>query len=129
MKKLAFSMALVAALVIGVTYVSADTAKKGEKTVIVGTVVEISTYAMKGVGEDTVDAHVNRAELGFPVAILEDETGDMYVCVYRHTAPASPMTLANEVLKPFMGQKVAAQGLVYKAKGANVLRLSIVSEY
>lgn len=126
MKKFIVTITVVAALMGGVAFVSADAPEKG---VVVGTVIEISTYTMKGLGEDTVAAHVSRAEQGFPVAILEESTGDMYICTYRHTAPASPMTLANEHLAPFMGKMVAAQGIKYKAPGANLLRLSIISEY
>ena len=123
---LSFSLLSVAAYV---SYAAADTAQKPEKGVVVGTAIEITTYAMKGLGEDIVQAHVSRTQQGFPVGILEEETGRVYVCSYRHPAPASGMTLANEMLEPYMGQKVAAQGLKYHAKGISVLRMSIVSDY
>jgi hypothetical protein len=109
--------------------VAADVAAKPEKGVIVGTAVELSTYAMQGLGAGSTEAMLARCEQGFPVGILEEETGTIWVCVYRSNAPASGMETANETMQEFMGKKVAAQGLKYAAKGVNVLRLSVISEY
>lgn len=99
------------------------------KGVLVGNVIEISTFAMKGTGEDAIEGAKHRAETGFPVGILEDETGTLWVATYRHTAPASHLETANKILAPYVGMKVAAQGLKYSLDGVNVVRLSVVSEY
>ena len=107
----------------------AEGGAKPEKGIIVGNVIEITTYAMKGLGEDTVEGAKHRAETGFPVGILEDGTGIVWIATYRHTAPASHLETANELLAEYVGMKVAAQGLKYTQKGANVVRLSVVSEY
>ena len=105
-------------------------APKGKKGMIVGEAVELSTYAMLDESIETyLESQKNRAKLGFPVAIIEEGSGDVYVCVYRNSAPASSMTPANDILGPLLGQKVAAQGLIYKRGSVNVIRLSIVSEY
>jgi hypothetical protein len=109
--------------------VAADAAVKPEKGVIVGTAVELSTYAIQGLGEGSTDAMVARCEQGFPVGIVDEETGAVWVCIYRSNAPASGIGTANETMQEFMGKKVAAQGLKYAAKGVNVLRLSVISEY
>lgn len=102
----------------------------GVKGVVVGEVIELTTYAVKGHGTDeTAAAGANRAEQGFPVGILEEETGDVYICAYRNPAPASGMVLANAMLKPLMGQKVVAQGLIYDRGSYKFMRMSIVSEY
>lgn len=129
MKYLTLTTVLIASLFTVVAYVSAGTAPTAEKGVIVGNVVDIATYATKGLGEDNTDAFKNRAELGFPVGIVEEGTGRVYICVYRNPAPASGLQTANDVLAPYMGMKVAAQGLKYHAEGVNLLRLSIISEY
>lgn len=129
MKKLALILVICISMLSAVAYVSADVAQKPEKGIIVGTAIEISTYAMKGIDEGSTEAMRNRCELGFPVGILDDETGQVYVCVYRNSAPASGLELANDVMVELMGMKVAAQGLKYRAKGAYVLRLSVISEY
>ncbi len=119
------AVALFATMAIGF----AAEAPKPEKGILVGTAIEITTYAMKGLGEDTVPGAKHRAENGFPVGILEDETGDVWICSFRNSAPASHLETANEALAPYIGQKVVVQGLKYKAKGANVIRLSVISEY
>lgn len=129
-RALVFSTLLAAGLAIGVSMVSANEAPKAEKSVVVGRVVDIATYAMKGsYAEEHTAAFKNRAELGFPVAIVDDETNEVYVAVFRTPAPAAPLETANEILMPLMGKKVAAQGMVYRAPGVNLIRLSVVSEY
>ena len=130
MKKWA-AMAAVAVMVLsGVSYVSAQSAPKPEKGVLVGTAVEVSTYLMKGLDfEGFADTCKNRAGQGFPVAIVEDETDKLYVLVYRNPAPASSLETANKILGDLMGQKVVMQGLIYRNKDANLIRISVVSEY
>ena len=129
MKCLTLTIVLIASIFTVVAYVSAGTAPEPEKGVLVGQVVDITTYATKGLGEENVAAFKSRTELGFPVGIVEEETGRVYICVYRNPAPASGLETANDVLAPYMGMKVAAQGLKYHAEGVNLLRLSIISEY
>ena len=113
----------------GMAFVSAQEAPKAEKGVLVGDAIEITTYAMKGHGEEHVAGAKQRAERGFPVGILEEETGEIWVCVFRNTAPASHLETGNKVMTPYIGQKVVVQGLKYRAKGVNVIRVSVVSEY
>ena len=129
MKYCTLATVIIASLFTAVAYVSAGEAPVATKGILVGDVIDITTYAMKGHGEDSIEAYKNRAALGFPVGILEEETGRVYICVYRNPAPASGLQLANDVLAPYMGMKVAAQGLKYHAEGVNLLRLSIISEY
>ena len=109
--------------------VAGDAVITPEKGVIIGTAVELSTYASQGLGEGSAEAMSARCEQGFPVGIVEEETGTVWICFYRSNAPASGMEPANKTLQEFMGKKVAAQGLKYAAKGVNVLRLSVISEY
>ena len=129
MKYCTLATVIIASLFTAVAYVSAGEAPQATDGIIVGDVIDITTYAMKGHGEDSIEAYKNRAALGFPVGILEEETGRVYICVYRNPAPASGLQLANDVLAPYMGMKVVAQGLKYHAEGVNLLRLSIISEY
>lgn len=106
-----------------------DAAPKGEKGIIVGDIIELGTYAMQGNTPELVPAHKARIEEGFPVGILEDETGEIWVAVYRNNAPASHLELANKHLAEYVGKKVTVQGLKYKAKGVSVIRVSVISEY
>ena len=129
MKKTTLVIAIIASLFTAITYVSAGTAPEPERGVLVGNVIDLATYAMKGPGEENTASYKNRCELGFPVGIVEEGTGRVYVCIYRNTAPASALSTANDALAPYMGMKVAAQGLKYHGEGINVLRLSVISEY
>lgn len=112
-----------------VAYVAADATVKPERGVVIGTAVEISTYATQGLGEGSTDAMVSRCAQGFPVGIVEEETGKVWICIYRDNAPASGLETANKAMQEFMGKKIAAQGLKYEAQGVNVMRLSVISEY
>lgn len=129
MKKSLVIVGVIATALSAMAFVSAQEAAKPEKGVLVGNAIEITTYAMKGYSEEHFPGARHRAEAGFPVGIIEDETGDFWVCAYRNTAPASHLETANKVMAPLIGQKVVVQGLMYRAKGVNVIRVSVISEY
>jgi len=128
-KRILCSIMMVAMLAFAATYAAASARQSPSSGIVIGHAVEISTYAMKGLDAEHIEAMKFRSSNGFPVGIIEEETGKLYVCVYRNPAPASGLETANEKLAPFLGLKVAAQGLVYSAEGVNVIRLSIVTEY
>ena len=124
-------IALVAALIVsvGMAYESLG-GTEPEDGMIVGEAIDITGYAMFGrVGEEHIESGKYRAEHGFPVGIREEETGDVWIAVYRLPVPAAGLQTANKVLAPFMGMTVVAQGLKYRAEGVNLIRLSLVSEY
>ncbi len=101
-----------------------------EDGLVVGEVIDIGNYAMKGLrGEENAAAGRYRSDLGFPIGILEDETGRVYIALYRLPVPAAGVQTGNTILSPYMGKKVAAQGTKYHADGVNVLRISLVTEY
>ena len=131
MKKWAAWTMAGAILLGGIAYVSsARGAPTPEKGIIIGQAIEFSTYAMHDRGDEGyVAALVNRAELGFPVGILEEDTGEIWIVVYRNPAPASGLQTGNDMLAPLMGKKIVVQGLKYRAPGVNVIRMSIASEY
>jgi len=126
---LAWTACVMLAISAGALVYAQDTAPKGEKGIIVGDIVELGTFAMQGNTPDLAAAHKARIEEGFPVGIVEDETGDVWVAVYRNNAPASHLELANKHAAEYVGKKVTVQGLKYKAKGVNVIRISVISEY
>ena len=123
-------IALTVATAVATTTIGVVSAQdKAEKKLIIGDVIEMSTYAMKDSEEDLSGAIKSRLEQGFPAAILEDETGDVYVAVYKNPAPASALERGNEHLIEYVGKKVVANGLVYERNGVKVIRMSLVSEY
>jgi len=127
MKKILVTIALIVALGT-VVYVAADVPTP-EKGIIVGTAIELSTYATQGVTEDDVPAMVSRCQQGFPVGIVDETTGEVWVAIFRSNAPASALETGNRMLEPLMGKKVSAQGLKYEAKGVNLIRIAVISEY
>ncbi len=131
MKKWAFGTMAVAVVMLGtVAYVQAADEVKGERGVIVGTAISIADYGMTGAaGEDAIESATFHAEQGFPVGILEEETGEVWIAVWRDSAPASHLETANEQMKPLMGKMVTASGLLYRQDGVNVIRMSLISEY
>ena len=129
MKKTLLTLALVASLAISFGVAQVNAGGNGEKGIVIGDAVELSTYSMKGISPETKDEMQNRADQGFPVGVIEEETGDLWVCVYRNSAPASGVEPANEAMREFLGSKVVVQGLKYKANGVNVIRFSNISEY
>lgn len=123
--------ALAIALTVG-TYVkvSAQTADpEGEKGMVVGTIVELTTYAMTGDYTEHVDAAKARAEEGFPVAIIEEETNAVWILAYRNAAPASHLEVPNKRVGEFIGQMAVVQGLKYTKNDVNVIRFSVIAEY
>ena len=129
MKKIVFALGVVVAVFTVVAYVSAGTPRE-EEVVIVGEVIDIANYGMLGRrGEENREAGQYRAKNGFPIGILEEETGKIYIAVYRVPVPAAGLTTANGVLSPFMGQTVVVSGVKYSMPGLNVIQVSIVSEY
>lgn len=127
MKKALFAICVIA-LVIG-TIVRVDAQAEGEKGMIVGTVVELTTYAMTGDHSANVAAAKARAEEGFPVAIIEEETNEVWILAYRNAAPASHLEVPNDHVAELIGQMAVVQGLKYTKDNVNVIRFSVIAEY
>ena len=125
-------VAVAAIAVCGATVMAlvVDRAPEAEKGTIVGEVIDIGNYAMKGEhGEVHAAAGLHRLGQGFPVGILEEGTDRVYVAIYRQPVPAAALQTANAALTPYMGKKVVIQGLKYHAVGINLVNIGIVSEY
>ncbi len=124
-KALVFTGA-VAVLLVSMTFVVSGESAQPEKGILIGTAIELSTYAMQG---NNAESMVFRAENGFPVGLIEEETGELFICVFRNPAPASSMETANKRMTPLMGKKVVLQGLVYRSDSFNLIRIGTLSEY
>ena len=127
MKKSVLVFAIVAILATAIVNVNAAT--KPEKGLLIGTVVDLTTLAMTGDIEGNLETAKNRAEHGFPVGLIEDETGTVWILVYRNSAPASHLQVANKFVQEYMGMQVVMQGLKYKSNGVNAIRFTTISEY
>lgn len=131
MKNVILGIILASLIFGGMSYVSAGGKNAApQKGVIVGEVIDISTYAMQGGrGATQAESGLFRCELGFPVGILEEETGVVWVAVYRNPVPAAGLQTANLILAPLLGKKAVIQGWLYRAQGVNLIRVGVVSEY
>lgn len=129
-KKILLASVVTAIAFTAVLYAATLTASQAEKGMIIGEVIDITGYAMFGrLGEENREAGLYRAEHGFPIGVLEEETGTVWNAVYRLPVPAAGLQTANKILSPFMGQKVVVQGSLFRAKGVSLVRVSLVSEY
>jgi hypothetical protein len=129
MKKSVLAIAVIAMLATAIVKVNAASAPKPEKGILVGTIVELTTLAMMGDMADNLETAKDRAEHGFPVALIEDETATVWILSYRNSAPASHMEVANKHVQEYIGMQVVVQGLKYKNGGVNAIRFSTISEY
>lgn len=125
MKKILVSFILGCLITLGAVQVLAVS---GQKSTIMGEVIDIAGYAMKDArGEEDAEAGRFRAEKGFPVGILTEE-GEVYVAVYKNPAPASGLETANDMLMDLMGKEAVVRGTVYEAQGIKVVQVQIASE-
>ena len=113
-----------------ILYFNAQAADTPEKGIVIGEVIEMTSYVMLGGDSENYPATAkSRAEHGFPLAIIEEETGELWIPAYRHSAPASHLKLANPQLTELVGKVAVLQGLKYRGDKMNVIRFSVASEY
>ena len=103
-------------------------AQRPQRSTVTGEVIEIASFVVKDAhGEEHAEAGKFRAGEGFPVGILTED-GDVYIAVYRSSAPASPLKTANETLAELMGKAVVAQGKLFERAGIKVIEIAVVAE-
>ena len=125
------SVCIAAVLVLGATVYVAAQGQPGKlrKGMVLGEVVDIFGYISRGaMGERYAEAGKFRAEKGFPVGILEDETGKLFIAVYKNPAPASGVETANKKLAELVGKKAIAQGQIWEKDGLQAIQIRVVSE-
>lgn len=103
--------------------VSAGTKEAPVKTVT-GEVVSLCNYLVNDArGPEAAPAGQFLVEKkGLPVAILDDQTGTLYIAILKLN------NRANEKLGPLMGKIVNARGPVYEKNGVHLIEIQIVSE-
>lgn len=115
----------VLALGIAGGYAHAQTKKDAPQSKLIsGEVISLCGYLVRDQhGEEGRDAGIFLTETkGLPIAILEEETGEIYIAVWKGFQSATPK------LAPYMGMKVNAKGFVYSKAGTHLIELQIVSE-
>jgi hypothetical protein len=101
--------------------------KKSKEITILGEVVDIQCYVSGATGPGKGPYHkecaISCAKGGMPIGILEDGTDVLYVAGQTKTA----MKNANELLLPFVAEKVKVTGRVYEKGGMKLLLVNKVS--
>jgi hypothetical protein len=102
--------------------------KQVKESTIVGEVVDIQCYASgatgTGKGPSHKDCAVSCAKGGIPLGILEDKTNTLYVVGQSKVA----MKGANEMLLPFVAEKVKVTGKIYEKGGLKFLLARKISK-
>lgn len=102
--------------------------KQGKDMTITGEVVDLQCYVTgltgPGRGASHKDCAVSCAKGGIPLGILEDKTNALYVTGQSKVA----MKGANEMLLPFVAEKVKASGRVFQKGGLKFLLIRKISK-
>ncbi len=102
--------------------------QKGKQITIVGEVVDSQCYITgltgPGKGLSHKDCALMCAKAGIPLSILEDKTGTLYLAGQSKKAMAG----ANELLIPFVAEKVKVTGRLFEKGGMKMLLISKVSK-
>ena len=121
MKKLFFVLAILT------IYGLAVAQQKGKVVTIVGEVVETQCYVSgltgPGKGPGHKECALKCAKQGIPLSILEDKTGMVFLAGQTKKAQSG----ANEMLIPFIAQKVNVTGRLYEKGGLKLILISKVS--
>lgn len=102
--------------------------KNGKEITIIGEVIETQCYVTGLTGSGKGLAHkecaVNCAKGGIPLSILEEKTGKLYLGAQSKKA----MSGANEMLLPFVAEKVKVTGRVFEKGGMKLILISKIEE-
>ena len=119
---------LITALVLLITSGFAFAQQNGKQITVVGEVVESQCYITglngPGKGLSHKECALKCAKGGIPLSILEDKTGKLYLAGQSKKAMAG----ANELLIPFIAEKVKVTGRVFEKGGMKMLLISKVSK-
>lgn len=102
--------------------------KKGKDITVVGEVVDIQCYVSgatgPGKGPEHKECAISCAKGGIPLGILEDDTNALYVAGQTKSA----MKGANEMLLPFVAQKVKVTGRVFEKGGVKLFLINKINK-
>lgn len=106
--------------------VSLAAAQQKNKSTITGEVIGLRCYLAKGEagrGEAHRKCAIACAKKGVPLAILQEKTESIYLA-----AKARGMSGANEMLMPFVGDRVSARGTVEERGGVKMLFIDSIEK-
>jgi hypothetical protein len=106
--------------------VSLCPAQQRNKATITGEVIDTKCYMLKGEegrGKDHKECALKCAKAGVPLAILQEKTNLVYF-----TAKARGMSGANEMLMPFVAERVSVTGTVVERGGVKMLFIDSIEK-
>ena len=102
--------------------------QNGKQITVVGEVVESQCYITglngPGKGLSHKECALRCAKGGIPLSILEDKTGTLYLAGQSQKAMAG----VNEILLPFVAEKVKVTGRLFEKGGMKMLLISKVDK-
>ena len=102
--------------------------QNGKQVTIVGEVVESQCYITglngQGKGLSHKECAITCAQKGIPLSILEDKTGTLYLAGQTKKAQSG----VNELLLPFVAEKVKVTGRLFEKGGMKMLLISKVNK-
>ena len=102
--------------------------KQGTEMTITGEVVDLQCYITgltgPGKGASHKDCAISCAKGGIPLGILQDKSNTLYLAGQSKVA----MKGANEMLLPFVAEKVKATGRVFEIGGLKFLLIKKVTK-
>jgi hypothetical protein len=102
--------------------------KNGKQITIIGEVVESQCYITglngPGKGHAHKECALTCAKGGIPLSILEDKSGTLYLAGQTKKAQSG----ANELLIPFIAEKVKVTGHVFEKGGMKMLLINKVTK-
>jgi len=101
-------------------------AQQKNKSTIIGEVIGLKCYLAKGEagrGEGHKKCALACAKKGVPLAILQEKTERIYLA-----AKARGMSGANEMLMPFVGERVSATGTLEERGGVKMLFIDSIEK-
>jgi hypothetical protein len=103
--------------------------QKGKAVTIVGEVVETQCYVSgltgPGKGPSHKECALKSAKQGIPLSILDEKTGMVYLAGQSKKAQSG----ANDLLIPFVAEKVLVNGRVFEKGGMKLLLIGKVEKY
>ncbi len=101
--------------------------KRKQEIRVKGEVIDTKCYISGGMGNASGQEHKECALLcakaGVPLGILEEKTGTVYFA-----SKLKGMAGANEMLLPFVGEKVIVTGRIVEKGGAKMLMIDMVEK-
>ena len=96
MKKVLVFTGVLALVMLTMSFVAAGAPDKAEKGILIGTAIEISSYAMTGLSEESIESMKFRSENGVPGGRIEEDILDRSLLEHReHSQHDDAMVLGS----------------------------------